>query len=180
VIAKPGWGDDGDVSSLTFHLGVAFYCVFCPLTFLWHKVNLLSLSSVILLFFHHLKSVITNLGWMSGTNPKIIWLHSSNILEILLVILLVNNFVLPRTFAWRKSNLLSSSSVLLFFYHLKSVIAKPRKRKHLLQHLYQGGGTNAFLRQLLHDTKSIFVIKFSSFIFSASWSQWLSDNKVQT
>jgi len=45
--------------------------------------------------------MITNLKWMRGINPQIIWLHSSNDLEILLVILLVIAFVLP-TFACHK------------------------------------------------------------------------------
>jgi len=49
-------------------------------------------------FFYHVKSVITNLGWMRGINHQIIWLHSSNDLEILLIILLVNAFIAP-TFA---------------------------------------------------------------------------------
>jgi len=66
--------------------------------------------------FYHLKSVITNLGWMSGINCQIIWLHSSNILEIVLVILLVNAFVLPPTFPWHKVNLLPSSSVIILLF----------------------------------------------------------------
>jgi len=41
-----------------------------------------SQSSVIkfssFIFFYHLKSVITNLGWMRKINPYIIWLYFSN------------------------------------------------------------------------------------------------------
>jgi len=68
-----------------------------------------SQSSVIshqvqLLFFYHLKLVITNLRWMRGINFQIIWLHFSNDLEIQLVILLVSAFVpLPQLLQDTKS-----------------------------------------------------------------------------
>jgi len=49
-------------------------------------------------FFYRLKSVITNLGWMGGNNTT-----------------KDTNVFVPPTFARHKVNLLSSSSVLLFF-----------------------------------------------------------------
>jgi len=60
-------------------------------------------------FFYHLKSVITNLGWMGEINPQIILVAFPNYLEILLV--------------------------------------------------------NAFVPQLLHDTKSIFCHQVQFFYF---------------
>jgi len=70
--------------------------------------------------------VITNLGWIRVITPQIIWLNSSNNLEIVLVILLVNDFV-PFNFCTTQRQsfvIYSSGSVLLLFYYLKSVIIK--------------------------------------------------------
>jgi len=35
-----------------------------------------------------------------------------------------------------------------------------------------GGSTNAFVPKVFHDKSQSFVIKFSLFIFSTTWSQW--------
>jgi len=119
-------------------------------------------------FFYHLKSLITNLGWMRRINLQIIWLHSSNDLEILLVMLFS-----PSTFTWHKVNLFSSSLVFSFFYHLKSVIAKPREGGHVSPTFTPGGGgTKAFFPNFFMPQSQSSVIKFSSFIFSTTWSQW--------
>jgi len=93
--------------------------------FAWYKVNLL-LSISVLLFFYHLKSAITNLGWTGEASPQ--YFHQGG----------TNAFVLP-TFAWHKVNLLSSSLVtFIYFYRLKSVITNMGGTSP--QHFHQGEG----------------------------------------
>jgi len=88
----------GTLSPQHFHQGVAFDYVFCPQIFYDTMIIFRHKFSFFIFYFSHLKSVITNLRWMMGINPQIIWLHSSNNVEIMLIILLVNAFV-PPTFA---------------------------------------------------------------------------------
>jgi len=45
---------------------------------------------------------------------------------------------------------------LLFFYHLKSVIAKPEEKGMRPPNISPDGSTNVFVSHHFHDTKSIF------------------------
>jgi len=115
-------------------------------------------------FFYHLKSMITNLGWMGGgvgrKNPQIIWLHFPNNLEIRLV----NAFV-PPTFARHKVNLLSSSSVLLFFYRLKSVISNLGEEGEERPTTFSPGGTKCFCLPNFWMTQSQSSVFKYSFLY---------------
>jgi len=93
-------------------------------TFAWHKVNLLSSSSVILFFttWSQWKIVITNLRWMRKIYLQIIWLHFSNNLEILLVNVFVpSNFCMTQS----QSSVIKFCSSVFLPPGLKSVIATP-------------------------------------------------------
>jgi len=112
-----------------------------PPTFVWHKINLLSSSSV-LLFFYYLKLVIINLGWNGGGSaPQHFLQRETNAFP---------NFCMTQ----------SQSSVVkfnfLFFYHLKSVIAKSRGRERGHISLTFIGGIKTFVLQLFHAIKLIF------------------------
>jgi len=117
-------------------------------------------------FFYYLNSVITNLGWMGRIKPQTIWMHFSNNFETLLVILLVNTFVPPNLCMTQSqsSDIIVSSSVFLFFYHLKLVIANP-----------EGTGGRVFPTLLLLVSLNFCmtqnqssVIRFSYFVFLPS------------
>jgi len=128
VIAKPGSG--GTRLSQHFHQMGALNQIF-------HYTKSISVIKFSLLFLLPLEVSEKNLRWMGGITPTNNLVAPPNNLEILLV----NAFVPPPTFAWHKVNLLSSSSVLLFFYHLKSVIVKPASPSTFSP----GGSTNAFV-----------------------------------
>jgi len=121
-------------------------------------------------FFYHLMSVIINLEWMRGINLQIIWLNSSNNLEILLVILLVNAFVPPPLQLLHDTKPIFCHQVQLFIFLPPE--AKPREGDTSPQHLHQGGGAPMLLSPNFFMLQSQYsIIKFSCFIFSSTWSQ---------
>jgi len=101
---------------------------------------------------------------MKEINPQIILLHSSNNVEILLVMFLS---LLPPNFCMTQSQyfVIKFSS----FLFLPPEVSDSKTTRGVIrppQHFYQGG-IKAFVSQLFHDAKSIFI-KFSSFIFSTT------------
>jgi len=124
-----------------------------------------SQSSVIKFsYFYQLKSVITNLGWMKGINPQIIWLHSSNDLEILLIVLLSP----PPNFCMTQSQffVIKFNSFIILLPEVSD--SKTLGGEHDRSPNIYTRGTLKLLSPIFHDTSQSSDIKFNSFIFSTT------------
>jgi len=127
--------------------------------------------------------MITNPGWMTEINSQIIWLHSSNNLKILLVILLVIALCFcqlmllspPHQLLHDKKSIFCHKDY--FFYFLLPEVSDSKTWEDTSpQHFHQGGKEGALILPpifcMIQSQSS--VIKFSSFIFLLPK---VSDNK---
>jgi len=136
------------------------WCFCLPPNFCTTQKSIFSHQVQFFYFFYHLKLVKTNLGWLGeNTSPQYFRQGDTTVM-------------LPPTFAWHKVNLLSSSSVLLFFFLSPEVSDnKPGVDEgNQIIWLHSSNDLEIMLvmllstppSQLLHDTKSIFChpVKF--------------------
>jgi len=177
----------GDAALPTFSPGRTL-TLLSPPTFAWHKVNLATSSSILLLFLPLeasdnkpdvywgtcLSNIFArgNTSYCFLTQLDLTWrpkrsLHCLQVEVPWQINAYLNLKPKPPTFAWHKVNLLSSNSVLLFFLSPEVSNNKPGvdgeeedtfPKKFLPEALMLSS-------QLLHDTKSIFCHHVQFFIF---------------